>query len=400
MYQYDNCNYNRSYTSSFQSNFGYEETLFSTPFKTFVRNGKFSRNIPPQPSNIVIQSCIVCHLPIQANWMTTNIQVHGHCFQHIYGEAILLQNDNNRLKREVAELRDQVENFKMKERIKDFLGKSTDKVDPVESVVEKNSSSFGRKTNLYPNNFSTNSNVEQITHAQLSTEPRDNYCENRTIAYKVAVGNLPAEQLDTTRSVLKEAFSKFGTINKIWINPINKLYGYIEFNEKDSAEIATQSMNGQRFLGKTLEVEMPFLSLIKEANQPSKNVFVDSNDKIELSDESNDSTLSSASNTSSTSANNNESTSGKETEICRQGDINDQKKKIQSLKQIVDSQKQVIMKYRNSLKNYGDRSDYGTLSSNISLTKVSLTCSKASVLKEITNEMKEDICRIQENLGC
>jgi len=397
MYQYGN--YNRSFTSSFHSNFGYEETLFSTPFKTFVKNGKFSRNVPPQPNNIVIQSCIVCYQPIQANWMTTNIQVHGHCFQHIYGEAIQLQNDNNRLKKEVAELRDQVENFKMKERIKDFFRKSTAQVDPVESVAEKDCSSSGRITNFYPSNFSANSNVNQISHAKWSSKPRDNYCENRTIAYKVAVGNLPAEQLDTTRSVLKEAFSKFGTINKIWINPINKLYGYIEFNEKESAENATRKMNGQKFLGKTIEVEMPFLSLIKEASQP-ENVSIGSNDKIEVSDESNDSVLSGVLNTSSTNANNDESNSDKGTEICRQVDINDQERKIQSLKLIVDSQKQVIMKYRNSLKNHGDRSEYGTLTSNISLTKLSLTSSKASVFRQITNEMKEDVCRIQENIGC
>lgn len=105
-------------------------------------------------------------------------------------------------------------------------------------------------------------------------------------------------------------------------------------------------------------------------------------------------------NTSSTNANNDGSNSDKGTEICRQVDINDQERKIQSLKLIVDSQKQVIMKYRNSLKNHGDRSEYGTLTSNISLTKLSLTSSKASVFRQITNEMKEKVCRIQENIGC
>lgn len=393
MHQYGN--YNNIYQSQYQPNFCYQETAYSTPFKTFVRNGTFSRNKPPQPNHIIIQTCIVCHLPIQANWMTTNIQVHGHCFQHIYGEAIQLQNDNNRLKVEVAELREQVENLKMKERINDFLGKNKTTVDPEESIIKVN-----ERNNAKIRNFTPNDSGEQFSIPHWDTKPGNKNYDNRTVAYKVAVGNLPAEQLDTTRSVLRKAFSKFGTINKIWINPINKLYGYIEYEEKKCAENATQIMNGKSFLGKTLEVEMPFLSLFKESSQ-SANVSTESN-RIDAFNDSINTTLSTVCNTKSTNTNGqgNFNSSEKKIDDSKEVHINDQEKKIKSLKLIVDSQKQVIMKYRNSLKNYADRSDYGTLTSNISLSKYSLTCSKESVIRAITNEMKEDISRIQENIRC
>lgn len=379
--------YDKSYISHFHPNTWYDETPYFSSFKTFIRNGKFARNMSPHPTNIIIQSCIVCHKPIQANWMTDNIQVHGHCFQHIYGEAIQLQNDNNRLREEVSQLRDQVEDLKMNIRIKDFYEKSNAEINSIKSPDRESgyaSLDFGSPI--------SNEYSEHIAIASPNTKFDYKYYD-KTIAYKVAVGNLPVEQLDTTKSVLKETFSKFGTINKIWVNPINKLYGYIEFEKKHSAENATQSMNGQRFLGKILEVEMPFKSLENLENTCPENI-----EAVNLQESEND-CLNIISNSKAPNGNHVEVILNmKQDEEKNELIISEQENKIKNLKLIVDSQKQVIMKYRNTLKNYEEKSDYGTFDSNISLSKSSSTLSHRSILKDISNEMKQEILLLKENI--
>merc|ERR1719411_2448849 len=104
-------------------------------------------------------------------------------------------------------------------------------------------------------------------------------------------------------------------------------------------------MNGKSFLGKTLEVEMPFLSLFKESSQ-SANVSTESN-RIDAFNDSINTTLSTVCNTKSTNTNGqgNFNSSEKKIDDSKEVHINDQEKKIKSLKLIVDSQKQVIMKY-------------------------------------------------------
>ena len=91
----------------------------------------------------------------------------------------------------------------------------------------------------------------------------------------VYVGHLPR---GFAEKEIKGFFSQFGEISKMRISRSKKTgrskgYGFIEFAEKDVAEIATKAMNGYMMFHKTIEchmVELPHRDTFKHGNRDWK----------------------------------------------------------------------------------------------------------------------------------
>lgn len=383
----------------------YEMPPFLTPFDVFSSNLNLMGQLPYNHSNLMIQTCAVCLIPIQTNWTTTNIQIHAPCYKHVYQETVTLQVENGRLKNQITGLINQLMILKTKPECNVKGQGNTHGFLNVSSIDITNTSAKSVKEE----EDRTNSKTSAEENISLCQYYKDNCRFSKTITYKVAIGNLPEKDLGTMRSALKEVFSEFGTISKIWINPINKLYGFIEYEEEDSAARATQKMGGKKFLGKMLEVDMPANTAFQDISnrllsdpilhkaQP-KNPNAQSNrldEKLILDQPAEKRKVKEEETT----------LVQKDVQRVRGGPLpNEQEKKIASLKLIVNSQKQVIMKHRVTLKKYEDKwNNNKTLApctpADSSIATIEVDSTEQS-LRELSIEMKENIKRIlQKNLN-
>lgn len=70
---------------------------------------------------------------------------------------------------------------------------------------------------------------------------------------RVYVGNLTDK---VKKEQLEEEFTRFGKLNSVWIAHNPPGFAFIEFANKDEAESACDSLNGQELLGSKLRVEI------------------------------------------------------------------------------------------------------------------------------------------------
>jgi len=69
---------------------------------------------------------------------------------------------------------------------------------------------------------------------------------------KLYVGGLTQ---DTNEEDLGDAFSKFGTVTDIWISRDRPGFGFVTFENKDSADDAVRDLNGQTVAGCTVRID-------------------------------------------------------------------------------------------------------------------------------------------------
>lgn len=70
---------------------------------------------------------------------------------------------------------------------------------------------------------------------------------------RVYVGNLTDK---VKKEQLEEEFTRFGKLNSVWLAHNPPGFAFIEFANKDEAESACDSLNGQELLGSKLRVEI------------------------------------------------------------------------------------------------------------------------------------------------
>jgi len=69
---------------------------------------------------------------------------------------------------------------------------------------------------------------------------------------KLYVGGLTQE---TSEDDLSDAFAKFGTVTDIWISRDRPGFGFVTFEDKDSADEAMRELNGQNVAGCTVRID-------------------------------------------------------------------------------------------------------------------------------------------------
>jgi len=69
---------------------------------------------------------------------------------------------------------------------------------------------------------------------------------------KLYVGGLTSE---TSEDELSDAFAKFGTVTDIWISRDRPGFGFVTFDNKDSADDAVRELNGQSVAGCTVRLD-------------------------------------------------------------------------------------------------------------------------------------------------
>lgn len=381
---FHNIGYNINISSCFYQDAYYDTAQPNSQYANYYSSNVFERNLYMNHKNLTMLPCVVCLLPIESNWNANTIQLHPTCYKHVFDEAINLRTENNHLKNQITGLHSHLENMIFR-------------ANPQETRSNDPNRSISQELNGYKCNGKT------IKSNYSTIYSKDDQSCNKTINYQVAIGNLPENDLISTRAALKRQFSEYGSINKIWINPINKLYGFIEFEDQVSAKEAAEKMSGKNFLGKMLEVKMQGSHLSKSSCNTSdvcELTLIENTIKETLSSDTD-------SNEDSPQLQNDPVNFNEEVKEClvenkeelrNKLDTTNQEKKILNLRLIVDSQKQVIMKYRNNLKIYEEKFDQLSLISSDSSANVSIPQinSKEQVLNRISREIRKNIGSIRK----
>lgn len=77
--------------------------------------------------------------------------------------------------------------------------------------------------------------------------------QERSQGTRVYIGNLTDK---VKKEQLEEEFSRFGKLNSVWLAHNPPGFAFLEFANKDEAESACDSLNGQELLGSKLRVEI------------------------------------------------------------------------------------------------------------------------------------------------
>jgi RNA recognition motif-containing protein len=211
--------------------------------------------------------------------------------------------------------------------------------------------------------------------------------EDKLSPFKVALGNLPEEDIKVTRSALKRVFGEFGKINRIWINPINKLYGFLEFEDQGCAEEAAKRMVGTQLFGNIIEVDKPTALIKSNDYQPST-----INKTHESAATLKDLRTENAIKLKEINYLRTEASSRIVESQLNELPLNEKKKIISSLMLIVDSQKQAVLKYSVKSKGLEDKIEQLETTYNANATKLT---SKGNCLRAISNDMKQRIEKIR-----